>query len=145
MEAEKLWKEFLRGHPEHEGDTYVAWSYGAAPDDLADLTLKGIKTATASAYSLYELENEPLPKPGDFNIIMNSKDEAVCIIRTTRVNVMPFDEVDEDFAWKEGEGDRSLQYWRKAHIEFFKGEYARHGMAFDEKIKVVCEEFERVY
>lgn len=145
MEAEKLWNKYLKEHPEHEGDTYVAWAYGAAPDELAELTLKGIKTATASAYALYELENEPLPKPGDFSIILDSKGEAVCIIRTTHVNVMPFDEVGEDFAWKEGEGDRSLRYWRKVHLEFFEGEYAAHGMTFNEKVKVVCEAFERIY
>jgi uncharacterized protein YhfF len=27
--------------------------------------------------------------------------------------------VDEEFAWTEGEGDRSLGYWREAHIRFF--------------------------
>lgn len=145
MKAEELWSEFTAKHPEHKDDEYMAWSYGSVPDELAELTRKGIKTATASAYELYELDNEPVPKPGDFSIILDSKGEAVCIIRTTRINVVPFDEVTADFAWKEGEGDRSLQYWRKVHTEFFEEEYARHGRTFNEKIKVVCEEFERVY
>lgn len=145
MKAEELWSEFITQHPEHKDDEYMAWPYGSAPDELAELTQKGIKTATASAYELYGLENEPLPAPGDFSIILDSEGEAVCIIRTTRIDIVPFDEVTADFAWKEGEGDRSLQYWRKVHIDFFEEEYTRHGMTFNEKIKVVCEEFERVY
>lgn len=145
MKAEELWSEFIKKHPEHANKRYDAWSYGAAPEELADLTRKGIKTATASAYELYELENEPLPAPGDFSIILDSKGEAVCIIRTTRIDIVPFDEVTAEFAWKEGEGDRSLLYWRKVHTEFFEEEYTGHGLTFNEKIKVVCEEFERVY
>jgi uncharacterized protein YhfF len=30
-----------------------------------------------------------------------------------------FDEVDEQFAFDEGEGDRSLAYWRGAHQRYF--------------------------
>ncbi|MCD2138405.1 ASCH domain-containing protein [Salinicoccus halitifaciens] len=145
MKVEELWREFTAKHPEYKDEEYMAWPYGSVPNELAELTQKGIKTATASAYELYELENEPVPEPEDFSIILDSTGEAVCIIRTTRIDVVPFDEVTADFAWKEGEGDRSLQYWRKVHTEFFEEEYARHGMSFNEKIKVVCEEFERVY
>ena len=145
MKAEELWNEFTEKYPEHVSDTYEAWSYGVDADELAELTAKGIKTATASAYALYELEGDPLPEPGDFSIILNSDDDALCIIRTTHINVVPFKVVTEDFAWKEGEGNRSLRYWREVHTEFFEAEYERHDMTFDEKIKVVCEEFEVVY
>ncbi len=145
MKAQEMWNEFIEKHPEHADAVYEAWAFGAAPDELAELTVKGIKTATASAYALYELENEPVPEPGSFSIILDSEGEAVCIIQTTHVDVIPFDEVTEAFAWKEGEGDRSLRYWREVHTEFFKAEFARHGMTFDEKMKVVCETFEKVY
>lgn len=145
MKAEEMWNEFIDKHPEHADATYEAWSYGSSPDELAELTMKSIKTATASAYALYELEGEPLPEPGSFSIILDSKDEAVCIIKTTHVNVVPFEQVGEDFSWKEGEGDRSLRYWRKVHTKFFEEEFASYDMTFNEKIKVVCEVFERVY
>jgi len=139
MTAEELWKKSgLTGE-------YEAWAFGEAADKLADLVVRGIKTATCSAYELYEIDDEPLPKAGDYSVILNSKDEAVCIIRTTRVYVTPFKDVSEEHAFKEGEGDRSLQYWRDVHVSFLNNELAAVGRSFDENTKVVCEEFEVAY
>ena len=139
MTAEELWqKSGLAG-------TYEAWAFGDAPDKLAELVKQGIKTATCSAYDLYEIENEPLPQAGSYSIILNSNDEAVCIIKTMKVHVTEFVRVSEEHAFKEGEGDRSLEYWRKVHEEFLTEELASVNMEFNENTKVVCEEFEVVY
>ena len=138
MTAEELWeKSGING-------TYEAWAFGGDQDDLAELVRKGIKTATASALCLYEAEGESLPKPGEYSVILDSDDNAVCIIRTTKVYVTPFDQVSEEHAFKEGEGDRSLDYWRKVHKDFFTEELQTIGMEFDIQMKVVCEEFELV-
>ena len=51
---------------------------------------------------------------------LNLKDEAVCIIQTTKTTVVSFDEVSEEQVYKEGEGDRSLAYWRDVHEEFLQ-------------------------
>ena len=40
-----------------------------------------------------EGEEDPLPQSCDYSIILNSKDEAVCVIQTTKTTVVPFDEV----------------------------------------------------
>ncbi|MBQ1846956.1 MAG: ASCH domain-containing protein [Clostridia bacterium] len=139
MTADELW--------ERSGLTgkYEAWSFGEAPDKLADLVVRGIKTATCSAYDLYRINGEPLPKAGDYSIILNSKNEAVCIIKTLRVYVTEFDGVSEEQAFKEGEGDRSLEYWRRIHENFLKNELATVNIPFGGDTKVVCEEFETVY
>ena len=139
MTAEELWKRSGLTGP------YEAWAFGDAPDKLADLVVSGIKTATCSAYDLYQLEQEPLPQKGDYSVILNSKDEAVCIIKTVRVYVSEFNKVSADHAYKEGEGDRSLDYWRKVHENFLINELAAVHKSFDENTKVVCEEFEVVY
>lgn len=132
-------------YPEYKDEPYEAWSYGVDPDELAELTLKGIKTATTSGYEFYELENEVLPKENEYNIILDGADNAICITRTTKVYVVPFNEVTKDHAFKEGEGDRSLTYWRKVHIDFFLKEYDTPKLTFNDKSLVVCEEFEVVY
>ncbi|MBE7004033.1 MAG: ASCH domain-containing protein [Ruminococcaceae bacterium] len=138
MTAEELWKSSgLTG-------TYEAWPFGEAPDKLAGLVVQGIKTATCSAYDLYQINNEPLPQAGDYSIILNSGDEAVCIIKTLKAYVTEFNQVSEDHAFKEGEGDRSLEYWRKVHVNFLTNELASVHKSFDENTKVVCEEFEVV-
>ena len=122
-----------------------AWAFGDAPDELAALVRSGVKTATASAYSLYALEGEPLPQPSDLSVILDGRGEAVCAIRTTRVRVVPFDQVDARHAFLEGEGDRSLAHWRQVHRRFFTREMEAAGLAFTEDMPVVCEEFELVY
>ncbi len=135
MRADELWeKSGLTGY--HE-----AWAFGGAPDKLADLVLKGIKTATCSALVLYELNNDKVPKAGDFSVILDSAGNAVCIIRTTRVRIIPFDQVSPVHAYMEGEGDRSLAYWRRIHEEYFTEELGKAGLCFDETMDLVCEEF----
>lgn len=145
MKADELWKMFIEKYPDYKEETYEAWSYGAAQDKLADLTLKGIKTATTSGYALYEAEGEPVPKEGDFSIILGGQDLAVCIIRTTKIYVKPFSEASERHAYMEGEGDRTLAYWRDVHIEFFEHFYQEAGIPFNEEALMVYEEFEKVF
>ncbi|MBO4378786.1 MAG: ASCH domain-containing protein [Clostridia bacterium] len=135
MTAEELWKKAgLSG-------SYEAWSFGGDPDRLAALVTTGIKTATSSAYDLYAIDDEPLPRVGDYSVILNSAEEAVCIIRTTAVYIVPFDRVSARHAFLEGEGDRSLAYWQGVHRAFFTGEMSAAGLLFSEQMQVVCEEF----
>ena len=138
MTAEELWKE--SGLP----DPYEAWAFGDDPDKLAALVKSGVKTATCSAYDLYHAENEPIPQEGGYSVILDSKGEAVCIIKTTKVYVTEFIRVSKEHAYKEGEGDRSLEYWRKVHRDFLTRELTSVHRTFTENTKVVCEEFELV-
>ncbi len=143
MNAAEMWERFCeKSGIKADCDD---WAFGGAPDALAELVLNGIKTATASAYPLYEQEQEPLPKAGDYSVILNTKGEAVCIIRTTKVYVVPFREVSADHAFQEGEDDRRLESWREVHRDFFTREMNAGGLTFDEDMPVVCEEFMRVY
>lgn len=128
-----------------ENEEYEAWAYGTEPDKLAELTVKGIKTATCSAYYWYEKEGEELPREGEYSVILNSRGEAVCVTKTTRVYIEKYKNISEEHAYKEGEGDSSLEYWRRVHFDFFTKELEEVGVKFNEDMKVVCEEFEVVY
>ena len=147
MTAQELWNTFCKKEKIAEDTPYEAWAFGGAPDYLASLVMQGIKTATASGYDLYFLEGEeePLPKAVDYSVILNARDEAVCVIQTTKTKVVPFDEVGEEQAYKEGEGDRSLAYWRNVHDEFFTEDYKSCGAVFTHESKILCEEFKVVY
>ena len=137
MTVEELWKKSgLNGE-------YEAWSFG--DDELTELVKGGKKTATASAYDCYLAEDEDLPEIGETSVLLDNDDEAVCIIRTTKVTIVPFNEVSEEHAKKEGEGDCSLKYWRTVHKKFFQEELADIGKEFDEEMPVVCEEFEVIF
>ena len=84
MNAEQMWSEYKKINNNIK-DKYEAWAFGVEADLLADLVLRGEKTATASAYPLYEIENEPLPNIGKYNIILDYEDRAICIVQTTNV------------------------------------------------------------
>lgn len=127
------------------GDEIDAWDFGVEAELLADLVLRGEKTATASAYDLYALEDEPLPQEGTFDIILDSQNQAVCIVEITRVSVQPFNQVSADHAFKEGEGDKSLAYWRQVHEDCFAEWLREAGLTFTPDSKVVLEEFRKVY
>lgn len=143
MNAQEMWKNCTLARK--VSGEYQSWAFGDDPDTLAELVLRGIKTATASAYPFYEQEGEPLPRAGTYSVILNSQEEAVCVIRTEKVTICPFNQVGQEQAWKEGEGDRTLEYWRQVHRRFFTEELQAAGMTFHEEMMVVCEEFVRVY
>lgn len=139
MKAEEMWKAFGA-----EGD-YEAWSFGGEPNLLAQLVKDGIKTATCSAKIWYEIEDEELPAAGNYSVILDADDNAVCIIRCSKVYTAKFSEVSPEHACKEGEGDRSLAYWREAHRKFFTEELREINLPFDKDMLLVCEEFECLY
>ena len=115
MTPQEMWNAYKQINPSI-GDEIDAWAFGVDPDLLAELVFKGEKTATASAYDLYAVEDESLPQEGTFDVILESQDQAVCIVEITKVSVQPFHQVSADHAYKEGEGDKSLAYWMDMSI-----------------------------
>lgn len=145
MTGEQMWNQFAAAEGLPEDTRYEAWAFGDDADRLAALTLAGVKTATASAHPLYALEGEPLPEAGEYSVILDSREEAVCVIRTERVTVVPYRDVGAAHARREGEGDRFLAAWRAVHERFFREEMAAAGLTFTEDMPVVCEEFDLVW
>jgi uncharacterized protein YhfF len=113
-------------------------------DDLLDLMLKGRKRATASLARDYEGE-EPLPKVGDHVVVVDGAGAPRCIWRTTEVTIKPLDEVDDAFAWNEGEGDRSRAFWLDAHRRFFARQAAHEGFTMHDRMATVFERFTLVW
>lgn len=153
-EIEAFWREAVR-HARFDGvPGYVpgstlavvpppSWSFGGTPeqaDELLRLVLDGAKTATASALWDYEAEGEPVPEVGGLGIVLDSDGRPRALLATTRVDVVPFDQVTEEHARLEGEGDGSLAHWRSEHERFF-GEFAAHDRGFARDMPVVCERF----
>ena len=150
--ASLLWNDYLAsgepGAADAAGAMYSAWQFGYGVeqgDRLLAYVLNGPKRATTGALWVYEAEGEAVPVPGDFSVLLDGHGVARCIIRTTQVDIVPLDEVDAEFAYDEGEGDRSLEYWREAHWEFFTSELAGIGLTATWSMPVVCERFEVVY
>ena len=148
--VEELWAAFLTARPDAVGPeaAYSAWHFcdnQADADELAELVIAGRKRATAGALWSYEAEGEKLPEPGDLSVITDWSGAARAVIRTTAVEVVRFDEVTEEFAATEGEGDGSLAFWREAHWAAFSREFEGTARATSLDMPVVCERFEVVF
>ena len=114
-------------------------------DELGALIASGTKTAACSALWEYEAEGEPLPKVGSKTIVVDGNGNPFCIVEMTEVEVVPYDRVDARFAYEEGEGDRSLAYWRDAHRRFFTRTLPNVGREPTTEMPLVCERFRVIY
>lgn len=144
------WKRFLKTQTRLKNLPKLeeAWSFGDTPemaDELVALVLSGQKTATTSAYAAYQKAGEQLPATSGFSIILDGQGQPRCVVKTTLVKVVPFSEITENDAAKEGEGDLSLRYWRDVHEKFWRGNLDMYDLAFSEEMLVVFEEFKVVY
>lgn len=122
--------------------------FGNSPqmqDDLAQLVLTGPKRATASALWEYTAEDDPVPTEGDRVMFLWSSGQPAGIWQTTEIRIGPLSSVDDAFAWDEGEGDRSRDWWLTAHIAFFEAECARLGRVFNKDDATVFERFRLVW
>jgi uncharacterized protein YhfF len=125
-----------------------AWGFGDGPamaDELGALALAGVKTATCGLLWEYEAELEPLPEPGQLSVILDGAGRPLCLIGTTEVRVLPYQDVDAQFAYDEGEGDRSLAYWRAEHWKYFSRYLAELGRQPAMDMPLVCERFRVVF
>jgi uncharacterized protein YhfF len=124
-----------------------AWAFGAneeQADALLALVLDGTKTATAGALWDYENDGEQVPEVGSLSILVDGSGRPRALIECTASSVVPFDEVDAEHAFLEGEGDKSLEFWREVHQKFFI-DVATHDHGFQPDMPVVCERFRVVY
>lgn len=113
-------------------------------DELLRLVLVGQKRATASSRDSFTIEGQKVPEPGDFNILTDWAGNPRCVVRVTRVTILPFREITWELCRREGEDD-SLASWQAAHRKFFTAEGKALGYAFSEDMPVVFEEFTVVY
>jgi uncharacterized protein YhfF len=149
--VESYWRSYLESLPADSpvrDEQYVAEGWGDSPemaDELGALIADGTKTATCSALWEYEAEDEPLPQVGLKSVVLDGKGDPLCIVETTEVEVRPYEEVDAGFAYEEGEGDRSLEYWREAHWRFFSRTLPNIGKEPTTDMPLVCERFRVVY
>ncbi len=114
-------------------------------DELAQLVLDGKKTATCSMKYWYDNCDEIKPQVGNIMVITDFEGIPICITQTTSVEIKRYCDVDEDFAYHEGEGDRTLSYWQKAHWQFFSEECQQQGIKPSKEMLLYLERFKVVY
>jgi len=110
------------------------FSFGDSPqlaETLAGLVLAGVKTATC-----WPVSEGQQTYVGKKMVVLNGSGMPVAVLETVELAMCRFDEVNRTFAFDEGEGDRTLDYWREAHRWYF----TRCG-TFSPDMHLWCERF----
>ena len=114
-----FWGEFLdsQSAPHDANDRfYESFRIGLddqTADEGARLILGKQKTATSSLLREYESSGKVLPPLGNLSVVENGRRAPVCVVKTTWIDIVRFDDIDAQFAFEYGEGDRTLEGWRK--------------------------------
>jgi uncharacterized protein YhfF len=110
---------------------------GVVRQKLVDLVLTGPKRGTAGLLSDYEIEGEELETVGERLVLIGDGGERLGLVEVTRVEVVPFGEVSDDFARSEGEGFTGHGDWAKGHRAFWE----RLGHRIADSTPIVCVSF----
>ncbi|MEF1311253.1 ASCH domain-containing protein [Vibrio mytili] len=124
-------------------DYFCADEYNA--NVCADLIVRGEKRASCSMAYWYSNKGEVMPEVGHLQVVTDWDGNPRCIIEITSVSQCKFREVTAEFAAEEGEGDKSLKWWREAHWQFFSQECEELDIEPTEDMLLVLEHFKVVY
>jgi uncharacterized protein YhfF len=146
-----LTSEFWRTYREAAGlhhDDYDVVTFGdsaAMATELAELVVGGVKRATAGLARQFGPDGEPPPVVGGYVVLLDGADCPRAIWRTIEVRIGPLNSVDERFAWDEGEGERTRDWWLSAHRRFFGRRAAAQAFRMHDEIETIFERFEVVW
>ena len=149
--ARAMWDAYLAEHPDHpeyaddDPPSEYFGDYAALVDELLDLVLHGPKRATAGAVAEFRHAGEPRPRGGGPGIVHDSTGRPRAVVRSVARRIGPLDSVDAQFAWVEGEDDRTLESWLREHRRYFERTLPRIGVEFHDKLETVFERFRVVW
>jgi len=144
----KFWNKYLKTLENSLENDFVEAGIAGDPNianELLELFLNGKKTAASGLVKDYEICDEELPEIGEHWIILDVDQNPKCIVKTIKVVFNRFDQIPLEIAIAEGEGDLSLEYWQKAHVEFFTPFLKEWGIADLNSEMVVTEFYKLVY
>jgi uncharacterized protein YhfF len=145
--TDAMWAAY-RGATGLQHDDYAVVAFGNGTGfetKLAELVLVGRKRATASLLRGFALDGEEPPVLGGHVVTVDREGNPRCIWRTTELRVGRLDSVDDAFAWDEGEGERTREWWLDAHRRLYAARAARDHFEFHDGMQTVFERFTVVW
>ncbi len=122
-----------------EWQALPSFAFGDSPalaDELLALVLAGGKTPTCWDAR----EGAKGTAPGMRMVVLDSAGVPRAVLETVALEKARFDAVEADFAFAEGEGDRSLAPWRADHQRYFarNGHFAPDMLLYCERFRLVA-------
>lgn len=123
--------------PREDWRSLESFSFGDNPalaESLAQLVLAGTKTATC-----WPATEGAHTAVGKRMVMLDGARRPRAIIETVELVQRRFNHVDAAFAFDEGEGDRTLDSWRRAHRNYLSrvAHFAPDMMLWCERFRVV--------
>jgi uncharacterized protein YhfF len=144
---ERFWLEYQRAcSVQVEG--FSATAFGptrAVADELATLIAQGTKRAHATLERDFEVEGDALPRPGEHVVVLDGSGAPQAIVKLRHVERRHFNDIDAEFAFECGEGDRTLAWWLVAYRQEFAERAEREGFQVGERAVLILEYLDLVW
>lgn len=140
MKYNEMWNEFICKNDIGDDVDYGVFEY--EKEDI-DNVLNGSLCAEISPYDVIRYNDYAIPFVGDYNIIIDDKENAICVIKTNRVDMIPFIDIKEQMAKKLGFD--SIENFRERYKKILASELKEIKENYKDEAVCVIEEFEVVY
>lgn len=143
--ARAFWRDCAARIAEPADRPLRARRFGSTPEMselLLGLILAGEKTITSTSPWLYDDDLQSAPQAGHTWIVLDGSGAPAAVLRTTRVKVLPMDQVTEEDSRHEGPSVRPIEAWRRVHWNFFTRMLAPLGRSPTSDMPVTLEYFE---
>jgi uncharacterized protein YhfF len=146
-EIQTFWLEYQKAcNVQVEGFSATAYGHTrSVADELAALIADGHKRAHATLERDFEAEGDALPRQGEHVVVLDGHGAPRAIVRLTHVERRYFNDIDDEFAFECGEGDRTLAWWLTAYRQEFAERAEAQGFQVGERAVLILEYFELVW
>ncbi len=139
MKPEQFWQLLALQQPSLSKNRTA--KHISAVENEAQLIKCGVKTLTATPQVIFEAQSERQPQVGDIKVVLYPNGNVCCAVKTSNVEVAPFNQVSRMQAYREADGDKSLAYWQMTRQLFFKRALQEYNLAFNDTLPIVLESY----
>jgi uncharacterized protein YhfF len=148
--AHTMWEAYASAYPDRVDacPDFTVEQFGDSrrlADELLAAVTDGPKRATSELLAEFGARGDDLPRVGSHWIACDGAGVPRVVLRCTELRIAMFDQVDEAFAYDEGEDDRSLSSWRAEHRRYWQRRCAARGAVWSEQDEIVLERFTVVW
>lgn len=145
-----FWNEYLETLPRARRPrrSFVGASFAGnrkCTDGLLRLYLDGKKTAGSSLVLDFISVGDPLPRVGNYWILLDSRCRPRCLLRTVRTEINIFKRIPKRIARAEGEGDLSVEFWKRVHRTVYSPFLKKWGIESLDDAEVITEHFKLLH
>ena len=146
--TEAMWQAFCHHAGRQDARHQVTYfrTPPAVADRLIDMTLAGMMRANAGPMHYFgEGREEPVPKAGEYALLLDSRKRPRLIYRMTRVSVAPLSLMSEQHAWEDGQGGGDREELLAVYRRSFTRQARLRRFEMHDDIETMFESFEVVW